>query len=244
MRSAANVVDEMANLMKQGVNIISFDDDLFTILKGHVENICNEIKKRGLDILWIAHSRIDNVDYEQLKRMKEAGCVLLRFGVESGSERILELLQKTRERINWNKKTKEIFAFARSLDIATHALLIIGSPTETEDDIKETFTLTKELMPDGIQIHFFNPYPGSKNYKELKDLLNDEAVMDMYHYNAPRINFSAVDLKRLKNIRSNFYKNIFLSPGFFIPHIFKYFSFYLNNGDVFCRLLHWVLLLK
>lgn len=236
LRSAKNVVDEMEHLQRQGINMISFDDDLFTISPHHVRAVCAEIKARQLDIKWLAHSRIDNVDYEILKEMKEAGCVLLRFGIESGSRRIVESLTKSFKKIDWNEQAKEIFGYTRKLNIASHALLIIGSPTETEEEIQETFQLVKELKPDIMQIHFFSPYPGSTSYEQLKQQVDDKEILDMFHYDIPRQNFSNIDSQKLSEIRSNFYKKIFLNPRFFVRHFFKYFTFYANNLDVFCRL--------
>ncbi|MBZ0167570.1 MAG: radical SAM protein, partial [Candidatus Omnitrophica bacterium] len=138
LRSAKNVVDEIEKLQEQGINMISFDDDLLTITRRHVMALCDELIRREVKINWLAHSRIDNIDYDMLRKMKEAGCVLLRFGVESGSARVVNSLTKSFKKIDWNKQAREIFQYAKDLAIETHALLIIGSPTETEAEIQET----------------------------------------------------------------------------------------------------------
>lgn len=236
LRSAVNIVDEIEKLKQQGVNMISFDDDLLTITRRHISDLCDELIRRDLRINWLAHSRIDNIDYELLHKMKDAGCVLLRFGVESGSARIVASLTKSFKKIDWNDQAKKIFSYAKELDIATHALLIIGSPTETEAEIQETFQLVKEINPDIMQIHFFSPYPGSSSYEQLKAGLNEEQVMDMFHYELPRQTIGALNSQRLGEIRSDLYKKIFLNPRFFFSHMRKYFSFYITNLDVFYRL--------
>lgn len=244
LRSAKNIVDEIEQLQAQGINMISFDDDLLTISRQHVQNLCAELKRRSVDIKWLAHSRIDNVDYELLKTMKEAGCILLRFGVESGSSRIVQSLTKSFKKIDWNSQAKKIFDYTKELGIASHALLIIGSPTETEQEIQETLTLVKELKPDIMQIHFFSPYPGSTSYEQLKLQVDDTEIMEMFHYDIPRKNFSTLDSKKLSEIRASFYKKIFLNPKFFFSHMYKYFSFYINNLDVFYRLSKGMLYIK
>lgn len=236
LRSAKNIVDEIEQLQSKGINMISFDDDLLTISRNHVQELCAELKRRSVDIKWLAHSRIDNVDYDLLKTMKDAGCILLRFGVESGSRRIVESLTKSFRKIDWNSQAKKIFDYTKELEIASHALLIIGSPTETEQEIQETFKLVKELKPDIMQIHFFSPYPGSVSYEQLKLQVDDNEIMDMFHYDIPRKSFSALDSKKLTEIRAAFYKKIFLNPKFFFNHMYKYFTFYINNLDVFYRL--------
>lgn len=236
LRSAANVVDEIERLKEQGVNMISFDDDLLTITRRHISDLCDEMIRRDVRINWLAHSRIDNIDYELLSKMKEAGCVLLRFGVESGSARIVASLTKSFKKIDWNDQAKKVFRYAKELDIATHALLIIGSPTETEAEIQETFQLVKEINPDIMQIHFFSPYPGSVSYEQLKAELSEEQVMNMFHYELPRQTMGSLNSERLGQIRSDLYRRIFLNPRFFFSHMRKYFRFYMTNLDVFYRL--------
>lgn len=94
IRSALNVVDEIEHLMKQGVTVISFEDDDLTVDRQHLLSLCQEIRKRSLKISWIAHARVDELSPPLLRSMRDAGCVLLRLGVEAGSERIIRVLKK------------------------------------------------------------------------------------------------------------------------------------------------------
>lgn len=93
-RSAANVVDEIEHLMRLGVTVISFEDDDLTVDRQHLLSLCQVIRRRALEISWIAHARVDELTPPLLRAMREAGCVLLRLGVEAGSERIIRLLKK------------------------------------------------------------------------------------------------------------------------------------------------------
>lgn len=93
-RSATHVVDEIEHLMKLGVTVISFEDDDLTVDRRHLLSLCQEIRKRSVKIPWIAHARVDELSPPLLRSMREAGCVLLRLGVESGSERIIRMLKK------------------------------------------------------------------------------------------------------------------------------------------------------
>ena len=108
-RSGTNIVDEIEYLSQRGANFISFADDDFTISEEYVHSVCDEIQKRKLNIKWTAQARIDEVNFSLLKTMRGAGCSLLAFGVESGSERIIRILQKNDRNIDWIKKTKEVF---------------------------------------------------------------------------------------------------------------------------------------
>jgi radical SAM superfamily enzyme YgiQ (UPF0313 family) len=153
VRTAENIVDEIEHLMGLGINVISFEDDDLTAKKGHVLALCQEIKRRKLNINWISHARVDELDGSLMKEMREAGCVLLRLGVEAGSERVLRLFRKNPKGRDWKKTCQSVFSEARRLGIATNALVIIGSPDETREEIEATIDLTLELDPDVIQVH-------------------------------------------------------------------------------------------
>jgi len=231
-RSAVNVVNEIEYLMIMGVNIVAFDDDDFTLSIKHVEGICLEIIERGLNIKWIAHSRVDEVKFSLMKLMKEAGCVLLKFGIESGSQRIIDILDKNTYNLDWIKTSYNAFHYARKIDIATCALFIIGNPTETEQEVKNTIKLARKLKPDFIQIHFFTIYPGSIIYERFKNELTVDKLSAMYHYCLPELNVSSIQAIKLLKIRAYFYKKLFLNPSFIIEHFLKYILFYLCNINV------------
>jgi len=232
LRNPAKVVDEIEYLISIGVNIISFDDDNFTTSKEHIEGICYEILKRNLDIQWIAHARIDELSVPLMDLMKRGGCVLLRFGIESGSKRIVDIFKKNPRNLDWVNTSQRVFNYSRRIGIATHALFMVGNPTETEDEIRDTIRLAKLLEPDFIQVHFFTIYPGSIAYEQFKDKIDKENLSKMYHYYMPELNLSNVDSHQLFRIRANFYREFFLRATFFIKHFLNYGLFYLHNLDV------------
>lgn len=236
LRSAANVVDEIECLMSRGVNIVSFDDDNFSNSRKHAENVSKEIVRRNLDIKWIAHARADELTFPLMDSMKKAGCILLRLGVESGSERIIEILKKKRGSESWVETNRRIFHYARRIGIATNALLMIGNPTETENEIKETLQLAKALRPDLIQLHFFVPYPGSLVYEQFKAKINKEDLSESYHYCAPKINLSSVSSDRLQGLRTSFYQKFFFRPSFLAEHFCRYVFFYIRNVSAALKL--------
>ncbi len=236
LRDSANVVEEIQYLIKQGANVISFDDDDFTASSEHIISICKEIKKRHLHIPWIAHARIDEVDIELLKNMHQAGCVLLRLGVESGSDKILRKLQKNDSHIDWIKQAKFVFKAARKLNIATLALFIIGNPSETKDDFQASIQLAENLDPDMIQVHFFTPYPDSIAYRNFR-LKLDLNKNEMYHYANPQIELSDFDINSLIKMRAFFYRKVLFKPKFIFRHLKDYLIFYLHNLKVFKNLI-------
>lgn len=94
-RSPKNIVDEIEYLLSEyGIGGIFFVDDTLNISKKHVIDLCKEIKERKLDFRWFADIRVDNIDRDVLREMKAAGCYYVAFGVESGSQKTLNKINK------------------------------------------------------------------------------------------------------------------------------------------------------
>jgi len=235
-RTPENIADEIEFLLSKGVNIIGFDDDDFTADKKHVHGVCREIMQRKIKVPWLAHARIDNVDRDLLYTMRESGCTLLRFGIESASGRILDILRKT-NLSDWAEKSVEIFGYCRKINLDTAALFLIGNPTETKEEIMESIELTRRLRPSIIQVSFFTPYPGSAAYKIYEKELAKMDVSEMYHYNKPIINVSSLDTQTLEKMLKLFYGQFLLNPVFIVTHFIKYAFFYMLNPDIFLRLI-------
>lgn len=229
LRNPKNVVDEIEHLMEKGANFISFEDDNFTSSRSHVLHICQEIKRRGLKIKWAAQGRIDEVDNYLLQEMKSANCELLQFGVESGAARIIRLLRKTEYPELWIPKSKKVFEEARKVGIATCALFIIGSPTETAGEVKESIRLVRSLKPDLLKIHFFYPYPGSIAYRTFFKELKGLEPQNVCHYEHPQVTCSKMNIDEMIELRKEFYKEMYLKPRFIAKHLFRYFGYYLHN---------------
>lgn len=237
LRSALSVVDEIEILIKAGVNVISFDDDDFSGSQKHVQAICKEIKSRNLKIQWIAHARIDRINPDLLCLMKESGCILLRFGIESGSERIIKNLNKFQKDLDWSKRFREAFHDLKKTGIASIALFIIGSPTESEDEFNQTVRLALEIDPDLIQIHYFTPYPDSAYSKQRSIQQGSSNTDKMYHYEIPLVNLSSMPDDTFKKARGLFYRKFIFQPKFIFKHLFKYAIFYILNPRTFTALL-------
>jgi radical SAM superfamily enzyme YgiQ (UPF0313 family) len=163
-RSPENVVNEMEYLIdKYHVKYIYIDDDTFTINKSRVHKICDLIIEKGINkkIDWSTLSRIDTVDFELLKHMKDAGCKVIIYGVESGNQNVLNLMKKgvTLDQI------RQTFKWTKDVGMKIHATFMFGSPGETKETIKETIRFAKELNPDTAQFPICMPYPGTEFYK-------------------------------------------------------------------------------
>jgi len=160
-RSANNVVDEMQKCQEMGIKEIFIYDDTFGVDRQRVLDICAEIKKRKLTISWDIRTRVNTVDEEVLKALKEAGCQRIHYGVEAGTEKILEVLRKG---ITLEMAAKA-FRLTRKVGIQTLGYFMIGSPTETKKDILETIKVAKKLNPDFVHFTITTPYPATDLYR-------------------------------------------------------------------------------
>ncbi|RJQ18458.1 MAG: radical SAM protein [Nitrospiraceae bacterium] len=165
--SVERIIKEINILIEEhGAKEIIFRDDTFTINKKHTTQLCNEMIKQGIHkkIRWMCMTRVNLIDEELLKIMKKAGCWSMHFGVESGSQRLLDLVRKdiTIEQI------KKAFYLTKKVGIKTKAFFMIGLPTETPEESLLTIGLAKELDPDGAQFTITVPFPGTKLFDLAK----------------------------------------------------------------------------
>ena len=223
-RSAKNVVDEIEEVVKKhGIKEILFRDETFTFDKERTIEICKEILNRKLDVSWITNTRVDCVDEEILRWMKKAGCHMLKFGVESGSQEILNNLKKgtTLERI------RETFKLTKKVGIQTIAHLMFGSPGETKKTIKQTIEFVKEIDPDYASFNITTPYPGTELWDRIKDKLNIgedfssydvEKTLEKADQNSLFCNLSTEELNNLYNLA---YKEFYFRPKYIIKRLLK-----------------------
>jgi len=237
LRSAANVVDEMEHLLRQGANIISFQDDSFASSRHLVKTVCDELIRRGAHTPWMARVRLDDLDRELLALMRKAGCINLGIGVEAGSQRIIERVVKTYKPQPWAEMARQVFRWTRELGIGTNAYYVLGSPTETREELEQTVALALELEADSIQVHFHTPYPGSPDWKAYRAVLAAYDPSKMFHYAEPQFSLAAVDPAELLEIRARMYRRYLFRPAFALRHLWHYAGFYLMNPDIFWTLL-------
>ncbi len=215
-RSIQNVVDEMEFLVDSGVNVIVFKDDVFTVSKKRTIELCKEIIKRDVDVKWFAQTRSDCLDSELVDIMKDAGCGIIAIGVESGSNRILDIMEKDETR----EQAERAFDIIKNAGINSVGYFMLGAPTETIDEMKETIELCKKIRPDMIQVAFFTPYPGSKAYENYCEG-SDIDFNSFTHYDRLTLNCSDVSDSQLKGMQRRFYKEYIFSIPFIINYIRK-----------------------
>ena len=159
-RSAQNVVAEIEFLVRElGIKHIAFNDDVLTMNRTRVYDICQEIHRRNLQFTWEGLSRADCVDLNLLKTMRAAGFVRISYGIESGNPEILKSTCKneTLEQIS------EAFRITRQAGIIARGSLIIGLPFENRQTVEDSFRFVNNLEGiDQVIINILQPYPGTK----------------------------------------------------------------------------------
>lgn len=162
-RSVKNVIEEIEYIMGLGYREIYYRDETWTTFKRRNTELLERIIKNKYNLRWICNVRTGTIDKEALKLMKKAGCHLIKVGVESGSQRILD---KSRKKINVGD-TAKLFEWAKEIDMDTHAHLMVGMPGEDQESLNETTRFIKTIKPTTIDVGICTPYPGTELFDEV-----------------------------------------------------------------------------
>jgi len=173
VRSISNLLDELEWIQDNlKVKEVFFEDDTFTISEKRVLEFCREYKDRGLNITWACNARV-SLDYETMRKMKNAHCRLMIAGYESGSDEILTNVKKE----STVDEAREFARNARKSGLLVHGDFIIGLPGETKETMEMTRKLIKEVRADILQVSVASPFPGTEFYEWCKKneyLLTDD----------------------------------------------------------------------
>jgi radical SAM superfamily enzyme YgiQ (UPF0313 family) len=159
-RSVGNVVAEI-KLVKEryGTRQFTFKDDSFTINKKRVYELCERFIEEGLDINWDCNTRVNVINEELLRVMKRAGCNSIKVGVESGSQRILDLVM---EKEITHDQVREAARLFRKVGIHWTGYFMMGVPGETAEDVRATLAFMREVQPDFVSFSVYEAFPGTK----------------------------------------------------------------------------------
>lgn len=152
-RSATNIVDEMETILALDYDRIYFVDDCFTLNRRRIIDVCDEIIRRDIRIDWECLSRVDAIDKEVAEKMRQAGCVRMFFGIESGNDAILALMNKQLS----IKQAEEAVKTTKLAGMQAGAFFIVGYPGETNETILNTVRFATSLPLDYLS--FTMPYP-------------------------------------------------------------------------------------
>jgi radical SAM superfamily enzyme YgiQ (UPF0313 family) len=219
MRSPKNVVDELEFLQKTfGAHQFTFYDDAFTVDQERVAEICTEIKNRKMKIEWDCETRVDMVTKELLRNMKEVGCIAVWFGVESGSQQVLDAMRKGIS----PAQTVKAFKWAKEVGLMTVANVVLGFPGETKETIWETIKFIERLSPNDVGYYIATPYPGTPLYETVKE----KGLLKITDFNkfdtaTPVFEMGTMSEQELRDIRERAFQRFYLRPVYFFSMLGK-----------------------
>lgn len=215
------VVSEMRHQVKFGNRtIISIEDDLFTGNRDWTMDFCMKLRASGLNTPWIAQTRFDCLDKELIRELSASGCVGLTCGLESGSDRILDKLNKKLDLDTILKSSAEI----TNAGIALRCTAMIGCPSETYDDLRKTARVARTITPLTLQVSFCTPYPDTDLTPVVSDIR--EPVL---RFEKPVDNLSSIPGRDLPRLRTKLYRRFYFSRGYLSAHLRTWLGF------VFCN---------
>ncbi len=163
-RSVSKVIEELKYLKENfNVQFVDFTDGTFTYDMNYLKDFCNTLINEQININWRCTARYNNIKEEILPLLKESNCAGLYFGLESGSKRILEAIDKgtTIEQII------KISQMVSDSGLNSVTAVMIGLPGETREDIESTLKLMQEIQTDIFDVNCYIPLPGTELYNEL-----------------------------------------------------------------------------
>ncbi len=202
-KSPEKLIQELEYLKKNfNFNAFLFRDQVFTFNPERAEKIANALIEKNLDINWLFETRVDKISKNLLKKMKEAGCNRIHYGVESGDENLLKTVGKpglTKEAI------KKVFKYTTEQGILTLAHIILGLPGENKKTLTNTYDFISELKPDQVSWNLVTPYPKTKLFARAKEknlILSDD--WSDYTSNNPVMRTEALSAEELVEARKKF----------------------------------------
>ncbi len=176
MRSPENIVEEMLFIQAQGYTQLNFVDDNFTLLPKRTIKICELIKKEKIDIDWHTDGRVDQTSQEMLNWMRKSGCKSMWYGFETANQRILNLYNKRTKIAQFNEAIKKTRKAKIDLIVG---LFMLGAPTETLDEVKNTIEFA---INSDIDVPFFNVveiFPGIQFWDDYisKGIINAHDIV-------------------------------------------------------------------
>ncbi len=183
-RSVENIIREIRRLQEMGVTrMISFDDDTFGVSRQRIRELCDSMKENFRGLSWDCELHVKLVDDEIISKMKEAGCVQIQLGIESGNNDILRQMRKNIT-IEEALRACEII---KKHGVSLHAFFMVGFPQETEESLKETVEAMKRTACDFLVYSIFTPYPGTEAYAycQKKGLIKDNYDTSLHFHQSP-----------------------------------------------------------
>lgn len=231
--SIERIISEIRSLINEyNISQINIEADTLTVKKEFLKDICNALIENGISrkIKWTCESRVDTVDEETLRLMRKAGCWQISYGVETGSQRLLDIINKGVT----IKQIENTFRLTKKVGITIRGFFMLGLPTETREESMTTIGFAKKLNPLWAQFTITVPYPGTKMFEDL-DQAGKIRTYDWAKYNTwsgwkgeDEIPFipEGRTIEELRELQKHALRQFYIRPSVFIRFIKTIQSFY------------------
>ena len=233
-RSSAHVLGEMQQLNDLGYRSIYLTDDHFLLNRKRIREICHGIIERRLEFRWGCEGRVDAVAVDQLPLMKKANCNFLAFGVEAGTQKVLDRLHKKQTL----KQVEHAVSEAKRHGIErVHGFFVIGSPGETKKDIMASFRFAARLKLDTFGFNRLCAYRGTPLWQEYIDrgIIDDERDWDKW-FKCSDIDPTALPSAEVNRVRMKGYAELFARRIFRRPirtyRLLRLFGRHMKKSDI------------
>jgi anaerobic magnesium-protoporphyrin IX monomethyl ester cyclase len=184
LRDMDRIFEEVRDIKDRGYNGLWIADDCFSLNPDHARCFCHRLISEKLDMKWFCLSRVDRITQSDIGLWQNSGCRKVFFGLESGNNDILKLMNK---KTTTDEAEKTIKRFAKS-DIRTAGFFIVGYPGETYDTIETTFEWALSLPLDEVSFTIPYPLPGTRLYDRV---MHVDANLDWKYENENRMVFQS-----------------------------------------------------
>lgn len=216
-RSASSVLTELRYLKEVlGIRTVSFFDETFTLDRKRTVDLATGIAEEGLDIVWYCNTRVNLVDEELLRTMRMAGCRGISYGIESGSNEMLERASKGATA----EQGLDAIGWAKRLGIKTYCSFIFGLPGENWQTVHETIDFVRHALPTGAQFNVCVPYPGTA----LWDSLQTDGVLESLDWRKltqhdAQVGSEELSAEDLEKARLMAYRSLYFNPRWLLGNI-------------------------
>jgi len=218
-RSVDNIMEELHLLSSQGYKQFLFVDDNFTLNTKRVIKLCRRLKKEKVDIEFFAEGRVDNCPRDMLQEMSRANCKMMYFGIENGTQKVLDYYDKqttTQQAIDALKAAKK-----SGIDV-TVASFILGAPHETRQEILNTLKYAQKIEADIPQFNILATFPGTDIWEELKmhGLIDEEKHWETGVL-VSEVSPDAVPTKEIEQMIHDGYQRFFIRPNYIVKQLLR-----------------------
>lgn len=223
LRGPESVAQEMKHLLvRYGIKEFLIWDDVFTIDEKRAIEICRLIRKENLNLIWSCSSRVDRASDSLYAELYSAGCREILFGVESGSQAIIDSLQKDADLSQVEKSVK----LCKKHNIRAFCTFMLGSPLETKETLSQTLNFVKKIDPDYAIFCLLAPLPGSALFKEAVEdgrlelaKVNWNNFVSLLSTVPPPIRMGDLEKRELVRWQRKIFREFYLRPKYIIRHL-------------------------